>query len=137
MLLIVVPTAEFRLLYVWFIVDRGRRRIVHYNVTPNPTAIWVIQRLREAFPSDSAPKYLICDDDSIFSGDVTEAIKSFGITPKRIAMRSWWQNGIAERWVGTCKRDLIDHVVVLGEGHLRQLLRVGGLHHCYTWRKAA
>jgi putative transposase len=91
----VVPTVGFRLLYVWFIIDHGRRRIIHFDVTENPTSQWVIQQLREAFPYDSAPKYLIYDNDSIFSHDVTEAIKSFGTRPKRTSFRSPWQNGYA------------------------------------------
>jgi transposase InsO family protein len=119
----VVPTVEFRLLYVWFIIDHGRRRIIHFQVTANPTAPWVIQQLREAFPYDSAPKHLIYDNDSIFSDDVTEAIKSFGMKPKRTAFHSPWQNGTAERWVGSCKREVIDHVSVFDEDHLRRLLR--------------
>lgn len=119
----VVPTVSFRLLYVWFAIDHGRRRIIHFNVTTNPTAPWVSQQLREAFPDDSAPRNVIFDKDSIFSDDVSELIKSLGIRPKRTALRSPWQNGTAERWVGTCKRELVDHVVVLGEDHLRRLLR--------------
>jgi putative transposase len=119
----VVPTVSFRLLYVWFVIDHGRRRIIHLNVTTNPTAQWVSQQLREAFPDDSAPRYLILDNDCIFSDEVSKSIKTIGITPKRTAFRSPWQNGTAERWVGTCKRELIDHVVVLGEDHLRRLLR--------------
>ena len=89
----------------------------------NPTAPWVIQQLREAFPYDSAPKYLIYDNDSIFSDNITEAIKSFGTRPKRTAFQSPWQNGTAERWVGLCKREVIDHVIVFNEDHLRRLLR--------------
>jgi transposase InsO family protein len=119
----VVSTVRFGLLYVWFVIDHGRRRIIHLDVTANPTAPWVIQQLREAFPYDSAPKYLIYDNDCIFSNDVTEAIKSFGTRPKRTAFQSPWQNGVAERWVGSCKREIIDHVIVLNEDHLRQLLR--------------
>jgi putative transposase len=119
----VVPTVSFRLLYVWFVIDHGRRRIVHFNVTTNPTAQWVSQQLREAFPDNSAPRYLIFDNDSIFSDEVSSSILTLGITPRRTAFRSPWQNGTAERWVGTCKRELIDHVVVLGEDHLRRLLR--------------
>jgi putative transposase len=106
-----------------FIIDHGRRRIIHFDVTANPTAQWVIQQLREAFPCDSAPKYLIYDNDSIFADQVSGAIRSFGIKPKRIAFQSPWQNGIAERWVGSCKREIIDHVIVFNEHHLRQLLR--------------
>jgi putative transposase len=119
----VVPTVGFRLLCVWFIIDHGRRRIIHFNVTINPTAQWVIQQLREAFPGDSAPRYLIFDNDSIFSDEVTEAIKRFGIEPKRTAFQSPWQNGVAERWVGSCKREIADHVIVFNEDHLRRLLR--------------
>jgi transposase InsO family protein len=119
----VVPTVSFRLLYVWFVIDHGRRRIIHFNVTTSPTALWVSQQLREAFPDDSAPRHLIFDNDSIFSVDVSKSIRRLGITPKRTAFRSPWQNGTAERWVGTCKRELTDHVVVLGENHLRRLLR--------------
>jgi putative transposase len=119
----VVPTVRFRLLYVGFVIDHGRRRIIHSNVTTNPTAQWVVQQLREAFPDDSAPRYLIMDNDSNFSDEVTEAIMSFGIEPKRTAFQSPWQNGVAERWAGSCKRELIDHVIVFSEDHLRRLLR--------------
>jgi transposase InsO family protein len=118
-----IPTVGFRLLYVWFIIDHGRREIIHFDVTANPTAPWVIQKLREAFPYDSAPKYLIYDNDSIFSNQVTEAIRSFGIKPKRTAFQSPWQNGVAERWVGSCRREMLDHVIVLNEQHLHRLLR--------------
>jgi transposase InsO family protein len=120
----VVPTVGFRLLYVWFIIDHGRRRIIHFDVTANPTASWVIQQLREAFPYDSAPQYLIYDNDSIFSGQVTGTIRSFGIKPKRTAFQSPWQNGVAERWVESCKREIIDHVIAFNEDHLRRLLRL-------------
>jgi transposase InsO family protein len=96
----VVPTVGFHLLYVWFIIDHGRRRIIHFNVTTNPTANWVVQQLREAFPDDSAPRYFIFDNDTIFSDEVSKSIRALGITPKRTAFRSPWQNGTAERWVG-------------------------------------
>ncbi len=76
------------IIWNWIIIDHGRRRIIHFDVTANPTAPWVIRQLREAFPSDSVPKYLICDNDSISSYDVTEAIKSFGIRPRRTAFQS-------------------------------------------------
>jgi putative transposase len=119
----VVPTVRFRLLYVWFAIDHGRRRVLHFNVTENPTARWVNQQLRDTFPNEPAHRYLIYDNDSIFSPAVTNAIKSFEIDPKRTTFRSPWQNGTAERFVGSVRRELLDHVVVLNEDHLRRLLR--------------
>jgi len=119
----VVPTVRFRLLYVWFAIDHGRRRILHFNVTENPTAAWVIQQLRETFPNEPIHRHLIYDNDATFSPAVTNAIKSFEIDPKRTAFRSPWQNGTAERVVGSVRRELLDHVVVLNEDHLRRLLR--------------
>ena len=112
--LFVVFTVSFRLLYVLFVVRHGRRRIVHFNVTEHPTAAWVVQQLREAFPYDSAPRHLIFDRDSIFATEVVAAIRAMGIRPTRTAYRSPWQNGTAERWVGCCRQELLDHVVVAG-----------------------
>ena len=120
---LVVPTIRFRLLYVWFVIDHGRRRILHFNVTTNPTTAWVNQQLREAFPGESAHDYLIYDNDTIFSDRITEAIKHVGMEPKRTALGSPWQNGIAERWVGSVRRELLDHVIVFDEQHLQRLLR--------------
>jgi transposase InsO family protein len=120
---IVLPTVRFRLLYAWFVIGHGRRKIIHFGVTAHPTSPWVVQQLREAFPEESAPRFLIYDNDSIFSERVTESIKNLGIEPQRTAFRSPWQNGIAERWVGSARRELLDHVIILNENHLRQLLR--------------
>jgi transposase InsO family protein len=119
----VVPTVRFRLLYVWFAIDHGRRRLLHFNVTENPTAAWVIQQLRETFPNEPEHRFLIYDNDAIFSPAVTHAIKSFEINPRRTTFRSPWQNGTAERVVGSVRRELLDNVVVLNEDHLRRLLR--------------
>jgi putative transposase len=134
----VVPTVRFRLLYVWFAIDHGRRRILHFNTTENPTARWVIQQLREDFPDEPTHRYMIYDNDArptqsqalrqlrwlaIFPPSVTSAIKSFEIDPKRTAFRSPWQNGTAERVVGSVRRELLDHVVVLNEDDSRRLLR--------------
>jgi hypothetical protein len=96
----VVPTATFRVVYAWFAIDHGRRRILHFDVTDQPTAAWVIEQLREAFGFEIVPRHLICDRDSIFSGEVVSTLKSFGIKPTRTGYRSPWQNGVAERWVG-------------------------------------
>ncbi len=112
---IVVPTVRFRLLYAWFVIGHGRREIIHFGVTAHPTSPWVVQQLREAFPNDTSPRFLIYDNDSIFSERVTESIKNIGIEPRRTAFRSPWQNGIAERWVGSARQELLDHVIVLNE----------------------
>jgi putative transposase len=119
----VVPTVRFTLLYVWFIIDHGRRRVLHFNVTGYPSARWVIQQLRETFPNHPAHRYLVLDNDAIFSAEVACTIARFGIHPQRTAFQSPWQNGTAERFVGTVRRELLDHVVVLSEAHLRRLLR--------------
>jgi transposase InsO family protein len=118
----VVPTVRFQLLYVWFAIDHGRRQILHFNVTDSPTACWVVQQLREAFPNEPAHRFLILDNDAIFSSQVAESIRNIGLDPKRTAFQSPWQNGTAERFVGSVRRELLDHVVVLSEDHLRRLL---------------
>jgi transposase InsO family protein len=117
-----VPTLSFGVLYCFFVIAHDRRRIVHCNVTRHPTSAWVVQQLREAFPYDSAPGYLIFDRGTQFNNEVIDTVMSFGIQPKRSSFRSPWQNGAAERWVGNCRRDLLDHVIVLNERHLKRLL---------------
>jgi putative transposase len=119
----IVPTVTFHLVYAWFAIDHARRRILHFDVTDQPTAAWVVQQLREAFGVDVVPRHLIFDRDSIFSKQVVSTVKSFGIQPARTAYRSPWQNGVAERWIGSVRRELLDHVVVLSERHLRRLLQ--------------
>ena len=117
-----VPTLTFGLLHCFFVISHDRRRILHCNVTKHPTSTWVVQQLREAFPYNSAPKYLIFDRAKNFNEEVVSTIENFGIEPKRTSFRSPWQNGVAERWVGNCRRDLLDHVIVLNERHLRRLM---------------
>jgi transposase InsO family protein len=117
-----VPTLTFGILYCFFVIAHDRRRILRCNVTRHPTSAWVIQQLREAFPYDSAPGYLIFDRGPQFSNEVIETVKNFGIQAKRISFRSPWQNGVAEHWVGNCRRDLLDHVIVLNERHLKRLM---------------
>jgi putative transposase len=118
-----VPTLTFGVLYCFFVIAHDRRRILHHNATQHPTSAWASQQLREAFPYDYAPKYLIFDRASNFDGDVTDTIKSLGIEPKRTSFRSPWQNGIAERFVGSCRRELLDHVIVFNERHLKRLMK--------------
>ncbi len=117
-----VPTVTFGVLYCFFVIEHKRRQVLHFNVTRNPTSAWVSQQLREAFPCDSAPRWLIFDRGCNFNRDVVETIRSFGIEPKRTNFQSPWQNGVAERFVGSCRRDLLDDVIVLNERHLKRLM---------------
>jgi putative transposase len=127
-----VPTLTFGVLYCFFIIAHDRRRVLHCNVTKHPTSAWVVQQLRKAFPYDSAPGYLIFDRGASFNEQVIDTVKSFGIQPKRTSFQSPWQNGVAERWVGNCRRDLLDHVIVVNEGcPVVSTPRLGGLHHRY------
>jgi transposase InsO family protein len=119
----------FRLLYVWFVIEHRRRRVVHFNVTDHPNAMWVVQQLREAFPLDTAPRHLVFDRDATYSADVVSAVTSLGTKPTRTAPRSPWQNGVAERWVGSVRRELLDHVVVFNDRHLLRLLREYVAYH--------
>ena len=172
-----VPTVTFQLLYCFFVIEHGRRRILHFNVTRHPTAEWVVQQLREAFPEAGPYRYAIFDRDSTFNNEVVTFLKATGLEPKRTSVQAPWQNGIAERWVGSCRREILDHVIALNEPHLRRLMRdyvnyhhedrihdglskdtpnrrpiepkpsskatvislarLGGLHHRYSWEKAA
>ena len=118
-----VPTVTFGVLYCFFVIAHDRRRILHFNVTRHPASSWVVQQLREAFPYDSAPGYLIFDRGANFNQEVIDTVKIFGIQPKRTSFRSPWQNGVAERFVGNCRRDLLDHVIVLNERHLKRLMK--------------
>jgi transposase InsO family protein len=121
--LFVVPTITFRLVYGFFVIHHDRRRVLHANVTEHPTAAWVTQQLREAFPWEATAKYLVFDRDSIFNPTVKGAIESMGLEIKQTAFRSPWQNGVAERWIGCLRQSLLHHVIVLNEDHLRRLVR--------------
>jgi transposase InsO family protein len=119
----VVPTATFRVLYVFVVLLHHRRRVVHFNVTDSPTAAWTAQQVVEAFPHDSAPRFLIRDRDGIFGGQFRQRVKAIGLAEVLTAPRSPWQNPFAERVIGTIRRELLDHVIVLNERHLRRRLR--------------
>jgi transposase InsO family protein len=118
-----VATAQMRVLYCFFVIEHGRRRIVHVGATFAPTSAWVIQQLREAFPFDTAPRHLVFDRDSIFGAAVVGFVETLGTKPVRTSFRSPWQNGVAERWIGSVRRELLDHVIVFGERHALRLLR--------------
>ena len=117
-----VPTVTFSLLYCFFIIDHDRRRVLHFSVTRRPTSAWIVQQLREAFPYQSAPKFLIFDHDAKYGWEVPVVVRSMGIAAVQTTIRSPWQNGVAERWIGSCRRELLDHIIALSERHLRRLL---------------
>jgi transposase InsO family protein len=121
--LFVVPTIGFDLLYAFVIVRLDRRHLVWINVTANPTAEWVARQITEAFPWDEAPQHLIRDRDRIYGTIVTRRLRAMGIRDKPTAPVSPWQNGFAERLIGSIRRECVDHIIVLGEAHLRRILR--------------
>jgi len=120
--LFVVPTIGFDLLYVLVVVRLARRDLVWINATSNPTADWIARQITEVFPWNEAPRYLIRDRDRVYGAAVTRRLRAMGIRDKPIAPGSPWQNGFAERLIGSIRRECIDHLVVLGEAHLRRIL---------------
>jgi transposase InsO family protein len=121
--LFVVPTIGFDLLYAFVIVRLDRRDLVWINVTANPTAEWVARQITEAFPWDEAPHYLIRDRDRIYGSVVTRRLRAMGIRDRPTAPASPWQNGFVERLIGSIRRECVDHIIVLGEMHLRRVLK--------------
>jgi transposase InsO family protein len=117
-----VPTITFGVLYCFFIIGHDRRRILQFNVTKHPTSLWTVQQLREAFPFGSAPRFVIFDRDAKYGLEIPVAVRSLGISPVRTSFESPWQNGVAERWLGSCRRDLLDHIIAVNERHLKRLL---------------
>src|SRR4030081_2742493 len=121
--LFVVPTIGFRMLYGFVILRLDRRDLVWINVTTDPTAEWVARQITEAFPWDTAPRYMIRDRARIYGIVVTRRLRAMGIRDKPTAPASPWQNGFAERLIGSIRRECLDHVIVLGEVHLRRILK--------------
>ena len=117
-----VPTLTFNVLSCFFMISQDRRRILHFNVSRHPTSNWIVQQLREAFPYETVPKFLVFDHDAKYGFAVPKTAESMQITPVRTSIGSPWQNGVAERWVGSCRRELLDHVIALNERHLKRLL---------------
>ena len=121
--LFVVPTLGFDLLYALVIVGLDRRDLVWITVTTNPTVEWIARQITEAFPWNEAPRYLVRDRDCVYGTAVTRRLRAMGIRDKPIAPASPWQNSYAERLIGSIRRECLDHIVVLGEAHLRRILR--------------
>jgi hypothetical protein len=118
-----VPTATFKVLFVFIILAHDRRRIIHFNITEHPTAQWTAQQIVEAFPWDTAPRYLLRDRDSIYGAAFQTRVGNLGLEEVKIAPQSPWQNPYCERVIGSIRRDALDHVIVLNERHLRRVLR--------------
>ena len=117
-----VPTATFRVFYVFVVLAHARRRVLHFNVTEHPTATWTAQQIVEAFPEASAPKYLMRDRDRIYGGPFRNRLAGMGIEEVLSAPRSPWKNPFVERLIGSVRRECLDHMIVLGERHLRRIL---------------
>jgi transposase InsO family protein len=117
-----IPTATFRVLFVPIILAHDRRKIVHFNVTEHPTAAWTARRLVQAFYDQKLPRYLIRDRDGIYGLTFQDQVKALDIEEVVSAPRSPWQSPYVERVIGTIRRECLDHVVVLGEGHLRRII---------------
>jgi putative transposase len=118
-----VPTATFRVLFVFLVLDNARRRIIHFNVTESPTAAWTGQQLVEAFPWDTAPKYMIRDRDGKYGLEFDRRVASLNIEQVLISPHSPWQSPYVERVIGSIRRECLDHVVIFNEQHLRRVLR--------------
>jgi transposase InsO family protein len=129
-----VPTVMFKVLFVFVVLAHDRRRVVHFNVSASPTAYWTGQQLVEAFPWETAPRYLLRDRDGLYGAEFSSRVQSMGICEVKTAPRSPWQNPYVERLIGTLRRECLDHMVVLNETHLRRLLRdyLTYYHRCRT-----
>jgi putative transposase len=128
-----VPTIRFDILYVFLVLAHERRRIVHFAVTAHPTAEWTAQQMREAFPWDSAPRYLLRDRDRIFGQDFLDQVKAMGIKQVLSAPRSPWQRAYVERLIGSIRRECLDHIIVFGERSLHRAL-ASYVSYYHQWR---
>src|ERR671919_1130828 len=129
-----VPTIRFQILYVFLVLAHNRRRIVHFAVTAHPTAEWTAQQMREAFPWDSAPRYLLRDRDRIFGNDFVKQVEAMGIKQVLSAPRSPWQRAYVERAIGTIRRECLDHLIVFNEASLYRHIHlfIGYYHRTRT-----
>ena len=118
----VVPTLNFDPLFVFLVLGHGRRRLLWFDVTRHPTAEWLAQQITEAFPWNSAPAYLVRDNDRAFGHVFTSRVRAMGIRDRPISPGSPWQNGCVERLIGTLRRECLDQTLIFGEGHLRRVL---------------
>ncbi len=118
-----VPAATFRILFAFVVMRHDRRHVVHFNVTAHPTAEWTAQQIIEAFPDDTAPRFLIRDRDGIYGDVFQHRVRNMGIEEVICAARSPWQNPYCERLVGSIRRECLNHVIVINEQHVLRILR--------------
>ncbi|MFN0149647.1 MAG: integrase core domain-containing protein [bacterium] len=128
-----VPTATFKILYVFLVLSHDRRRVVHFNVTDSPTGRWTALQIAQAFPYDTAPRFILRDRDSIYGEEIQRTFANLGIDDLPTAPRSPWQNAYVERLIGSIRRECLDRVVILSEMHLRRVLREY-LNYYEGWR---
>ncbi|HRK35405.1 MAG TPA: integrase core domain-containing protein [Candidatus Hydrogenedentes bacterium] len=119
----VVPTAQFRVLFAFIVMNNASRKVIHFNVTDHPCAEWTAQQMREAFPWDTAPRFLIRDRGLPYSGRFREVVQNMGIDEIITARRCPWQNGYMERLIGSVRRECLDHVIIWSKAHLRKVLK--------------
>ena len=124
-----VQTVTFDRLFAFIVVGHGRRQLLWFAVTRYPTAEWLAQQIVEAFPWDTAPTYLIRDNDGAYGRSFTNRLRAMGIRDRPISPRSPWQNAYVERLIGTLRRECLDHVLIFGERHLRQVLKSYSLYY--------
>jgi transposase InsO family protein len=120
--LFVVPTIAFQQLFAFLVLGHKRRQLLWFAVTRNPTAEWLARQITEAFPWDTAPKYLIRDNDRAFGAAFRARVRAMGIRDRPTSFRSPWQNGLVERLIGSARHECTDHVIVFNEDHLRRIL---------------
>jgi transposase InsO family protein len=124
-----VPTLSFERLFAFLVLGHGRRQLLWFEVTRYPTAAWLARQITEAFPWASAPAYLVRDNDRAYGQIFTSRVTAMGIRDRPISPGSPWQNGIAERLIGTLRRECLDHMVIFGEAHLRRILSAYAVYY--------
>jgi transposase InsO family protein len=128
----IVPTLSFERLFAFLVLGHGRRQLLWFEVTRHPTAAWLARQITEAFPWASAPAYLVRDNDRAYGHVVTTRVTAMGIRDRPISPGSPWQNGIAERLIGTLRCECLDHMVIFGEAHLRRILSAYAVYYNQT-----
>jgi putative transposase len=129
----IVPTIRFQVLYVFLVLAHDRRRIIHVNLTAHPTAEWTAQQLREAFPWNTVPRYLLRDRDHIFGTTFCANVQALGVKEVLSAPHSPWQRAYIERVIGSMRRECLDHVIVLNEASLRRTIQ-SYIRYYHEWR---